>query len=122
MKCKFEQLDRDTLVVRLQGKLRGSMALRFRAALDAFLQNGIGGLVLDLRECYSMDSLGVSVVGDLLRAGLRVAFIEGFFPLLHDLEREGVDVDGLEVHGTESDALGAIMSSGRLARVLAEAC
>jgi hypothetical protein len=122
MKCKFEQLDRDTLIVRLQGKLRGSMALRFRAALDAFLQNGICALVLDLRECYSMDSLGASVVGDLLRAGLRISFIEGFFPLRHDLEREGVDVDPLQVHGTEEGALGAIMSSGRYARILAEAC
>lgn len=60
----------DILVMRLRGHVWGAAGSRVVDIVRSWASHGYGGLVLNLTECSSLDSLGVGMVEHLVRNGM----------------------------------------------------
>lgn len=93
MQLEFEPRQ-DTLVVSVFGELDMLVADRFRAAVDARLEEGYRNLVLDLSGVTFVDSSGLGVILGRFRrlnpAGGRMAIVGARPPVRRVLELSGL--------------------------------
>ncbi len=66
------EIDYRTVLIEVDGKLRGSQARRLGARLESFFEDGYDQVILDLRACGSLDSVGALVINGALERGQRI--------------------------------------------------
>ncbi|TET35808.1 MAG: hypothetical protein E3J72_09880 [Planctomycetota bacterium] len=69
MMLRITMVNKCTAVAQIEGSLCGSFARRVADLFDSCLMRGIKALVIDMENCFSIDSLGM----DLLR---KLSFLE----------------------------------------------
>jgi hypothetical protein len=103
MILKITMVNKNTAVVQIEGRLCGYFARRAADLFDSGLMRGVKSLVIDMKSCFSIDSLGI----ELLR---KLSFLRLRLVNMNSLTRETcrtemptwLEVDGI---GTVTDVL-----------------
>jgi len=67
-----KEIDYRTVILAAEGKVRGSRARRLGEELEAIFNDGYDQVVLDLRSCVSIDSVGALSIVAALERGQRL--------------------------------------------------
>jgi len=70
-----QHLDGRSVLIPIAGKLIGSAARRLWEELETLRENGIVRVVLDLRNCRSIDSLGGYAIERAVSSGLSISLV-----------------------------------------------
>ena len=69
---RWERIDQRTYRLTVDGKLRGSRARLLQELLEELARRGGDRILLDLRDCRSVDSLGAAALQTALDLGQRL--------------------------------------------------
>ncbi len=79
---KIHEIDYRSVLVPVDGKLRGSRARGLGDVLEDLFHDGYDQVVLDIRNCWSIDSVGALALERSLEIGQRLFLVVGAgFPL-----------------------------------------
>jgi hypothetical protein len=105
------EIDYRSVLVTIDGKLRGSRARFLAAAVEDLHGRGYDQLVIDLRRCGSLDSLGVAALERALELGHRLFVIAGAALPLDDFLPVGLAAHArLRIYRSAEDAFRAVRS------------
>jgi hypothetical protein len=71
----IQKIDYSRAIITVEGKLRGSRARSLGETLEELKSSGLDGVILDLRKCGSMDSIGAMVLSEALEMGVHLSLI-----------------------------------------------
>jgi hypothetical protein len=105
------EIDYRSALIAVEEKLRGSRARLLAAAVEDLWQGGYDQILLDLRRCGSLDSLGVAALARALELGQRLFLATGAgFPLEEFLPAPIATHPRVRIFATREEALRAVRS------------
>ena len=108
---KTTEIDYRTARLAIEGKLRGSRARVLAGAFERLSEEGFDQVLVDLRECTSLDSLGVLALRRALELGQRLFLVVGGILRLDEYLPADLTGDArFRVYARPEDALHAIRS------------
>lgn len=108
---RLKELDYRTVLIPIAGKLRGSQARLLEAAVERLRDDGYDQIVLDLRACPSLDTLGALALRRAVDLGHRLFLVLGAGFALDDFLADGLAAHPrVRLYGRLEDAIQAVRS------------